>query len=143
MNLKDFVMVTGIPGVQKIVASKNNGMLVSDLDSGKVRFASLRKHQFSPLKTISMYTDDDDSVELKTVFQNMLNQLADSPLPDAKASAEAHREYFAKILPNYDREKVHVSDMKKAIRWFAFLHERDLLNLPDDEETGEASEEEE
>ncbi len=142
MNLKEFVVVTGLPGVQKIVSTKNNGMLVGDIDTGKVRFASIRKHQFSPLETISMYTDDDDSVELKVVFKNMLEQLADNPPPDAKAPSADHRAYFTKILPNHDRDQVHISDIKKAVRWFNFLHERDLLKASEEEEEKGSDEEE-
>lgn len=119
-------------------------MLVGDVDSGKVRFASIRKHQFSPLETISMYTDDDDSVELKIIFQTMLDQMADNPPPTPKASSEDHRTYFTKILPNHDRDQVHISDIKKAIRWFNFLHERGLLNASEEEgEEKKGSEEEE
>lgn len=128
MNLKDFVVVSGLPGVQRIVSTRNNGMMVSDIDTGKVKFASIRKHQFSPLETISIYTDDDDSVELKIVFQKMLEQLSDNPLPDLKASSEDLREYFTDILPNHDRDQVHISDIRKVIRWFQFLHERALLS---------------
>lgn len=127
MNLKDFVVVTGMPGVQRVVSTKSNGMLVGDLDSGKIRFASVRKHQFSPLETISMYTDDDDSVELKVVFQNMLDQMEENPIPSVKISSKELRAYFTKILPNHDRDMVHTSDIKKAIRWFNFLHDRNLL----------------
>ncbi len=139
MNLKDFVVVTGIPGVQKIVATKNNGMLIGDIDTGKVKFASIRKHQFSPLETISIYTDDDDSVELKVLFKNMLEQLSDNPLPEAKASSAQLREYFTDVLPNHDRDQVHISDIKKAIRWFQFLNERGLLTAS---EEGSSEEEE-
>ena len=133
MNLKDYVVVTGMSGVQKIVATKNNGMLIGDIDSGKVRFASVRRHQFSPLETISMYTDDDDSVELKVVFQTMLDQLNENPLPDLKSKSDELRAYFTKILPNHDRDMVHISDIKKAIKWFTFLNERGLLVGGDEE----------
>ena len=142
MNLKDFVVVTGMPGVQRVVSTKNNGMLVGDIDSGKVRFASIRKHQFSPLETISMYTDDDDSVELKVIFQTMIDQMADNPPPAPKASSQDHRTYFTKILPNHDRDQVHISDIKKAIRWFNFLNERGLLIADEEgEEKGSGEEE--
>ncbi|MEO1259725.1 MAG: hypothetical protein AAFZ15_13050 [Bacteroidota bacterium] len=138
MNLKDYVVVTGLPGVMRIVSTKNNGMLVGDIDTGKVRFASVRKHQFSPLETISMYTDDDDSVELKVVFQSMLDQLNENPLPSLKSKSDELKTYFAKILPNYDRDLVHVSDIKKAIKWFSFMNERGLLT--GGEEAGEEEE---
>ena len=128
MNLKDFVVVSGLPGVQRVVSTRNNGMMVADLDTGKVKFASIRKHQFSPLETISIYTDADDSIELKVVFRRMLEQLEDNPPPGLNASSEALREYFTDILPSHDRDRVHISDIKKVIRWFTFLHERDLLS---------------
>ncbi len=138
MNLKDFVVVAGMGGVQRVVASRSNGMMVANIDTGKVKFASMRKHQFSPLETISIYTDDNDSVELKNVFQNMLDQMEDNPPPAPNSRKDVLREYFTDILPNHDRDQVHISDIKKVIRWFNFLNERNLLNLPE-----EAAEEEE
>lgn len=141
MNLKELVVVSGMPGVQRVVSTRNNGMMVADIDTGKVKFASVRKHQFSPLETISIFTDDEDSVELKKVFQNMLDQLSDNPLPDKKASSAALREYFTDILPNHDREQVHISDIKKIIRWFVFLQERDLLAVAEEGENNEEEEE--
>ncbi len=140
MNLKDFVVVTGLPGVQRIVSTKDNGMLVANIDTGKIRFASTRKHQFSPLETISIYTDDDDTVELKAVFQKMLDQMEDNPLPDIKSPSDKLREYFTKILPNHDRDQVHISDIKKTIRWFRFMNERGLL-MTSGEEGSEEEEE--
>lgn len=128
-----------MPGVQLVVASRKNGMMVADIDTGKIRFASVRKHQFSPLETISIYTDDDDSTELKNVFQNMLDQLADNPPPPHKSDKDVLREYFTDILPNHDKEQVHTSDIRKAIQWFNFLNERGLLTQT--EEKGETSEE--
>lgn len=134
MNIKDLVVVTGIPGIQRIAASRNNGMMVEDLDSGKVHFASIRKHQFSPLESISIYTDDSDAVELKAVLQSMLDNLEETPPVPPNSKPEDLRMYFSKILPNYDRDQVHVSDIKKLIRWFHFLNERGFLTAAADEE---------
>lgn len=132
MNIKDLVVVTGMPGIQKIAANRNNGMIVEDLDTGKVRFASIRKHQFSPLESISIYTDDNDATELKNVFQAMLDKLEENPLPGPDAKPEELRKYFGIILPNYDQERVHISDIKKAIRWFQYLNERGFLTMEED-----------
>jgi hypothetical protein len=136
MNIKNLVVVTGFPGIQKNVATRNNGMMVEDLDSGKVRFAPLRKHQFSPLETISIYTEGDDSVELKQVLQNMLDKIAETPVPAADAAPDALRAYFTAIQPDHDRDRVHISDIKKIVRWFHFLHDRGYLTMeePSDEE---------
>lgn len=138
MRLKDLVVVTGFPGVQKMVVNRNNGMVVEDLDSGKTRFAPIRKHQFSPMESISVYVDgDDDSVEIRTVFQNMYDKLADAPLPKLDAKSDELRAYFATVLPEHDRDRVHISDIKKIVRWFQFLHDRGYMTMEevaDDEE---------
>ncbi len=138
MRLKDLVVVTGFPGVQKMAANRKNGMLVEDLDSGKVRFAPVRKHQFSPMESISVFVEgEDDSVEIRTVFQSMYDNLADTPVVKVDAKTEDLRAYFATVLPNHDRERVHVSDIKKIVRWFTFLHERGYMTMEevaDDEE---------
>jgi Domain of unknown function (DUF5606) len=138
MRLKDLVVVTGFPGVQKMAANRSNGMLVEDLDSGKVRFAPIRKHQFSPLETISVFVDgEDDSVEIRTVFQSMYDKLADTPVVSADSKSDVLRAYFAIILPNHDRERVHISDIKKIIKWFQFLHERGYMTMEEEVEDEE------
>lgn len=133
MRLKDLVVVTGFPGVQKMAANRNNGMLIEDLDSGKVRFAPIRKHQFSPLESISVFVDgEDDSVEIRTVFQSMYDKLADMPVPSVDAKSDDLRAYFAAVLPSHDRDRVHISDIKKIIKWFQFLHERGYMTMEED-----------
>lgn len=128
MDLKELVSVSGMPGIFKMAANRNNGLILEDLDSGKRKFASARKHQFTPLESIAIFTENDDSIELAKVFQRMKDQLADNPPVPATASSEELREYFLDILPNHDQDRVHISDIKKVLKWFSFLHERDLLN---------------
>ena len=72
MNLKDLIAVSGISGIFKIAGNRNNGLIIEDLDTGKRKFAPSRKHQFTPLESIAIYTED-DSTELAKVFQNMLS----------------------------------------------------------------------
>ena len=141
MNLKDFVAVSGLSGIYRMAANRNNGLIIEDLDSGKKRFASARTHQFTPLESIAIYTDDDDSIELAKVFSNMQDQAEDNPIPAGNAKSDVLREYFNDVLPNHDRERVHVSDIKKVIKWYRFLQERNLLNLS--EEAPESAEKEE
>ena len=128
MNLKDLVAVSGMPGIFKMAGNRNNGLIVEDLDTGKRKFASARKHQFTPLESIAIFTDDDDSVELAKVFQNMKDQLEDNPPIPVNSKSDDLREYFLDVLPNHDRDKVHISDIKKLLKWFNFLTERNLLD---------------
>jgi len=142
MKLEDLVAVSGMSGVFKLAANRNNGLIIEDLDTGKKRFASARKHQFTPLASIGIYTME-DSTELKIIFRTMKEQLESNPVPKTSDSSADLRAYLKKVLPDYDEDRVHASDIKKLIKWFNFLNERDLIDMTDDEEesTEESTEE--
>lgn len=131
MNLEEYVAVSGLPGVYKMVANRNNGLIIADLDSGKGRFASARKHQFTPLASIGIYTDD-DTEELKVVFRTMLEKYETLPPVATNVSSDELFDYFGEILPNFDRDRVYASDVKKIIKWFNYLNARNLLSLTDE-----------
>ena len=137
MNLENLVAVSGLPGIYKMAANRNNGLIIEDLSTGKKRFAPSRKHQFTPLESIAIYTDDGESTVLKNVFRSMLEQFEDNPPVSANAKGEDLHEYFEDILPNYDKDRVYTSDIKKLIKWFNFLNEKGLLDLDEEEQTTE------
>ena len=139
MNLKDLIAVSGISGVFRIAGNRSNGLIIEDLDTGKKKFAPARRHQFTPLESIAIYTDD-DSTELAKVFSNMLEQIEDNPPINPNAKPDDLREYFADVLPDFDRDQVSSGDIKKVIKWFNFLNERNLLSLEKEtvEETKDA-----
>lgn len=140
MQIDEIVAVSGLPGLYKIGGSRNNGMIIEDLDTGKSRFASVRKHQFTPLGTVAIYTNT-DSTEINTVFETMAEKEGELPIPPHKtASKKELFDYFEAILPDYDRDQVLISDVKKVIKWFSFLRTREIF--PFDPPTAEGSEEE-
>ncbi len=126
MKLDDLVSVSGLSGIFKINTSRNNGLVVDDLDSGKSKFCSVRKHQFTPLGTVAIYTIT-DTVELSEVFKKMLAQKETEPVPESSADKNSITSYFENIIPDYDRDRVYVSDMKKVLKWFHFLNSRNIL----------------
>ncbi|MBK7633543.1 MAG: DUF5606 domain-containing protein [Saprospiraceae bacterium] len=126
MNIKNIVAVSGLPGLFKLVATKNNGLIVADPDTGKTRFCSVRQHQFTPMETVAIYTEE-DTVEIAKVFQSMLDHQSDLAVPAASAPHGELQKYFEIIIPDYDRDRVYHSDMKKVIKWFHFLNEREYL----------------
>ncbi|MEQ8704808.1 MAG: DUF5606 domain-containing protein [Phaeodactylibacter sp.] len=127
MNLEKLIAVSGLSGIYRMAANRSNGLIIEDVASGKRRFASSRKHQFTPLESISIFTDDGDSMELKKVFRNMKQQQEDNPPPAASAKSEELHEYFAEVLPTYDRDRVFNGDIKKVIKWYNYLNEAGLL----------------
>lgn len=124
--LDDLISVSGLSGLYKMVANRNNGLIVESIESGKRRFCSVRKHQFTPLGSIAIYTIT-DTVPLKDVFQKITNQLDETPLPADKASKSELVDYFGEIIPQFDRDRVYPSDIKKLVKWYRFLVTHDLL----------------
>ncbi len=130
MKIDELVAVSGMSGIYKMVANRGNGLIIESLEDGKRKLAPSRKHQFTPLASIGIYTDD-DTEELRVVFRSMLEKFESTPPVSLGASADELNEYFGKILPAFDRERVFVSDIRKAIKWFNFLNDRKLLNVED------------
>ena len=114
MNIKNIMAVSGLSGLYKLVATKTNGLLVADVDTGKTRFCSVRQHQFTPMETVAIYTQD-DTAEIGRVFQSMLDHAESHPVPSPNAPHKELQAYFEVILPEYDKDRVFHSDMKKVI----------------------------
>lgn len=135
MNLEKLVAVSTISSVMKLVSTKKSGLFLEDFDTKKIRFFASRKYNFTPLESISIYVDsDDETLPLGDVFAIMKEQLEATPLVSVKADGEELKTYFETVLPNYDKEQVYLSDIKKLVKWFEYLNGRDLLHPKTEEE---------
>ena len=137
MEFREIVSVTGVSGLKKLVANRNDGLILSDLNGENKKFFSNRQHMFSPLDNIAIYTDE-DTVPLLEVMLEMKNQKASNPPVDPNSSNDTLRNYLGTILPNFDRERVNISDIKKLIKWFLILDETDAIQKPEEETQEEA-----
>lgn len=134
MNLKNILAVSGLPGLFKLASSRPNGLVVSDIDTGKNRFCSVRKHQFTPLETVAIYTHD-DTTPISEIFEAMKAQEENNnPVISVKVPSDEMMDYFLSIVPDYDEDRVYPSDVKKVIKWYNFLKERNMLEPSDEEE---------
>ena len=133
MNLEPYVAVSAEQGLFKLVASRSNGLVLENLLTGKSKFYSVRKHQFTPLGTVAIYTLE-DTCPLSDVFQKMKDGLTDNPPVNTKSPVHEIEEYFESILPEYDEDRVSVKDMKKVIKWFNTLNDKGLLEASSEEE---------
>lgn len=128
MNLEKYLVVAGIPGVHKLVASRANGVVIEDRKEKRTRFVPARQQQITPIATVGIFTDTEEgTVSLTDVFQKMLDQYEENPPVGLESASPAFRDYFTKILPEHDRERVHINDIKKCIKWFNFMQENGIF----------------
>jgi hypothetical protein len=126
MKLKNIISVSGEAGLFELVDTKSNGVVLRNPVDDKIKFYSMRIHQFTPLETIGIYTDT-DTVDLKDIFAKMTAQTETHPIPAVKESNNKLLEYFVNILPDYDRDKVYASDIKKVIKWYNAMKESGFM----------------
>jgi glutamate/tyrosine decarboxylase-like PLP-dependent enzyme len=135
MNLKMLVAVSGKQaGVYKVIGNRNDGLIAEDLATKKREYIPQRGNQFTPLESISIYTED-DTVMLSAVFTAM--KASELPLPEPKAADAVLREYFTAIVPDHDQYRVYISDIRKVVKWFTKL---DALGLLEEEPEEAAAE---
>ena len=145
MDYREIVAVTGIGGLFHLIATKSDGAIVRNLADKSTKFISARLHNVTPLESSEVYTTG-DNVRLHEVFQKMKDQENSIKPIDAKsADNNSIKGYFKSIFPEFDEERVYVSDMKKMLKWFEILKANDLLNFeylnaPAEEETAPAAE---
>jgi dephospho-CoA kinase len=135
--------IAGKPGLYKLVSHGKNNLIVEALDATHRRLPAFGTDRISSLSDIAMFTESDD-VPLTTVLDNMKNleKGKKASIDPKKADGQELREYFAKVLPNFDQERVHNSDIKKLLQWYNILIENGITDFKE-EEAEEAKEEKE
>ncbi|MEO6132193.1 MAG: DUF5606 domain-containing protein [Saprospiraceae bacterium] len=118
MKLDNIIAVTGMPGLHKLLATRPNGLLIESFENGKRQFISSRKHQFTPLVSIGIYTYTD--VEALDVVLKKMEETSDT-IPDQNDKADNLRAWFREIVPQHDEDRVHINDIRKLIKWYFFL----------------------
>ena len=119
MELKEILAISGQPGLYKYVAQSTNGVIVESLLDGK-RMNASASSKVSALTEISIFTEGDD-LPLADVFTNIYNHTGGKEAISHKEAPEKLKAAFAEVLPDYDRDRVHVSDMKKVFMRYNIL----------------------
>lgn len=120
MNLKGIISISGKPGLYKVVAQGKNNVIVESLDDKK-RFPAYSTDRISALDDISVYTYDEDVI-LKDVLKKIFEKEKGSVCISHKEDKKKLESYLESILPNYDKERVYISDVKKIFQWYNLLH---------------------
>jgi len=142
MDYSKLAHISGKPGLFEILNQRQDGLIVKSLLDKKSNFVSSRIHQFTLLDNISIYTEE-DSVPLIDVFEKMIAVKETDPAPGPKEDQTILKTYFEKILPTYDKDQVHISDIKKVVKWYGMLAETDLEQMIEEKKSNNSKNEEE
>ena len=114
--------IAGKPGLYKLVSRGKSNLIVESLDAAHKRMPVFSTDRVTSLADIAMYTDAED-VPLMTILASVLDkeESKECSLNYKKASSKELRDYFAEILPDFDRDRVHDSDIKKLLSWYNIL----------------------
>lgn len=133
--LKDILSITGKPGLYKILSSNKRTLLVEDLVSKK-RFPLGQRDRVVCLGDIAMYTVGED-LPLGDILDKVYATEEGKPIDVKSMDTEALREEFAKAVPDFDRERVYPTDIKKLFNWYNLLIGQGFTKFAEEEKPEE------
>ena len=131
--LQTILSIAGKPGLYKLVSRGKMNLIVESLDETHKRQPAFGTDRVTSLADIAMFTETDD-VPLGEVLAKVRDK-EDGKLPSLnwrKASAKELQDYFAEVLPDFDRDRVHTSDIKKLLQWYEILVKAGITNFEED-----------
>ena len=137
MDLSKIISISGMSGLFKVIAQGKSGLIVESFVDKK-RMPIHASSKISVLDNISMYLASGDTIPVEQVLKKIYDKQAGAPAPDAKAADAELVKFFAEVLPDYDKEKVHTSDIRKAILWYNLLQKTDIFTQKDEPKKDDA-----
>lgn len=135
--LKNILSITGKPGLYKLVSRGNNMLIVESLVDGK-RMPTYARDKIVSLAEVSMFTTGDD-IALSEVLTKVGEKegLKVASIDPKKADNDAIRAYFAEVLPDFDRDRVYPTDIRKLVQWYNILINAGITDFTTKEDEGE------
>ncbi|MCC9166036.1 DUF5606 family protein [Pontibacter harenae] len=123
IDLRQVAAISGMNGLYKVVKPTRTGVIVESLSDDPQRIVAQARHRMSLLDEISIYTTDEEAtVPLAEVF-DMIHQKYGDDLPlSEKPSNDEYKEFMRDVLPDFDEDRVYVSDMKKLANWYTIVN---------------------
>lgn len=141
--LQTILSIAGKPGLYKLLSRGKGNLICETLDEAHKRVPAFASDRVTSLADIAMYTDSED-VPLGTILASVRDKEDSKPcsLNWRKASANELQSYFAEVLPNFDRDRVHNSDIKKLLQWYDILIKAGVTDFEEAQAEEEAAGEE-
>lgn len=136
--LETILAISGKPGLYRLVNRGNRSLIVETLDAQKKRMPAFGTDKIISLADIAMYTDEEE-VPLRQVLKNIYDMEGGkaTAIDYRKATTAELADFMAKVLPNYDRDHVYPSDMKKLVQWYNILIENGVTDFEEKEQEAE------
>ena len=128
--LETILAIAGKPGLYRLVNRGNRSLIVETIDKAKKRMPAFGTDRIISLADIAMYTDSEEG-PLRQELKNMLEKEGGkkASIDVKKASKDELAAYVGEVLPNFDRDRVFPSDMKKLVQWYDILVENGLTDF--------------
>jgi hypothetical protein len=138
MKLSEIIAVSGMNGLYKTIAQSKGSVIVESLEDKKRMpvYASQRVHT---LEAISVFCKDKD-IPLADVFKKIAEKENKGPALDHKSSEADMLKYFGEVLPDFDQERVHTSDIRKMLMWYNILQKNNMLDFEEEAPAAEGEE---
>ncbi|MFD2717387.1 DUF5606 domain-containing protein [Hymenobacter monticola] len=121
-ELQELAAISGMPGLYRLVRAARHGVLVESLDEKATRTLAPARNKVSLLSEISIYTQDpDQTVPLTEVFERIYQKHGAASPVTAKSSEGELTDFLAGVIPDYDRDRVYLSDIKKLANWYGIV----------------------
>ena len=131
--VQTILSISGKPGLYKLVSRGKGNLIVEALDETHKRMPVFASDRVTSLADIAMYTDAED-VPLMTILTNLRNKENSNEiaLNFKKCKSEELRNYFAEVLPDFDRDRVHDSDIRKLFTWYNILIKNGITDFEEE-----------
>ena len=127
MDLEGILNISGQQGLFKVVSKGNNTIIVESLTDGKKR--PIHSHsEANMLAEIGIYTYD-DTKPLSEIFDEISKKENGKQSISHKSPKNELTDFFREILPDYDEERVYISDIKKVLQWYNCMQSADLIKI--------------
>ena len=148
MTLSEIATISGKGGLFKVLAPTKSGVILESLDEAKSKMVATTSHRLSLLNEISIYTTTKEgTVGLEEILKKIHADFNDDLGVDANSDASELKSFMKAVLPEYDENRVYISDIKKLVKWYGSILKfaPELFTASTEEETPskEKSEEEE
>ena len=132
--LETILSIAGKPGLYKLVSHGNRSLIVESIDDRHQRMPAFASDRVISLADIAMYTDEEE-VPLRQVLNNIKEREKAAKVSSVDLKTATKDELFqfmADVLPSFDRDRVHASDVKKLIQWYNILIENGITDFDED-----------